>query len=121
MTGNPSEPQPVTHNDDEAKPQSTTQELIDEALANATIDAGEYGTSAETGAPKRGRGRPPIYVQSDIIQVLQFYRANETFFSTLETFHTCLKNWLGAEKTPSLSLLRNWLEELRQQPSVPQP
>jgi hypothetical protein len=104
------------------KPRVLTEDSI--------IDAGSFdppGASTPEAAPeveseelvKRGRGRPPMYDREDMIQVLNWYLANETPSFPLESFHKTLENWLGAE-TPSLSTVRRWLDELRQQLRAPQ-
>jgi hypothetical protein len=59
------------------KPRRSTQELIDDALANATIDAGTYGDEAAVPEvqQKRGPGRPPPHDWTRIDAVFDFYRS----------------------------------------------
>jgi hypothetical protein len=113
----PSKPSP-------SKRRPSFDDFVDEHLdeqGDWVWDAGTFGddTAGVPDAPKRGRGRPRVYARKDMVQVLKWYLANETPSFPLEGFHGTLKNWLGA-KTPSISSVRRWLDELRQQPRAPQ-
>ena len=58
------------------KPRRTTQELINEALANATIDAGTYGDEVPEVQEKRKRGNPGKHDWTRTDVVLDWYRSN---------------------------------------------
>lgn len=77
------------------KPRRSTRELIDEALANVTIDAGEYD-AGETVAPKaRKPGRPPHdWPRIDV--VIDFYLADRRLLPQ-DSFVAAVRAWIEQE------------------------
>ena len=94
------------------KPRRSTHELIDERLANVSIDAGEYGVGENAAPQARGPGKPSRPDWPPIDVMIDWFLANPDMLPLASFIHS-VRVWSekGGKKPPHARTLERRIKQ----------